>query len=247
MFVPAAKPIHQDLARIMRADGASVRRIAEALRVSQASVSTWVRDVEQTPEQRRALRDLPRRQRAGHVRRSETARELRAAAQQRGRDLARSGSALHQAGCMLYWAEGARNRNTLMFTNADGAMHAYFLRFLRECYAVPDDRVILSVNCFLGNGLSVTDVEAWWLGRLGLPASCLRPTIVNRPSPASKGVHRVLLHGTARISVHSTEIAQSIYGAIQEYTGIDRPEWIDLDTPSRPVLRPDVTNEGVEP
>jgi predicted transcriptional regulator len=240
MFVAAAKPVHRDLARIMRADGASVRRIAEALRVSQASVSVWVRDVEQTPEQRRALRDLTQRQRVGHGRRSQTARELRAAAQQRGRELARSESALHRAGCMLFWAEGSRNRNSVRFTNADVAMHAYFLRFLRECYAVSDDRVVLSVNCFLGNGLSVTDIETWWLRRLELPSSCLRPTIVNRPSRASKGVHRTLLHGTARLSVHSTEIAQSIYGAIQEYTGVDRPEWLDLDYPSQPIRRPEV-------
>jgi hypothetical protein len=52
---------------------------------------------------------------------------------------------------------------------------------------------------------------------------------VNRPSSASK--HRkghVLPYGTARLSVHSTFIVQSIYGAIQEYSGIDRPEWLDL-------------------
>jgi hypothetical protein len=29
-------------------------------------------------------------------------------------------------------------------------------------------------------------------------------------------------------AVHSTFIVQSIYGAIQEYAGIDRTEWLDL-------------------
>ena len=37
----------------------------------------------------------------------------------------------------------------------------------------------------------------------------------------------------------ATEIVQSIYGAIQEYTGVDRLEWLDLDYPSRPVFRPE--------
>ena len=32
----------------------------------------------------------------------------------------------------------------------------------------------------------------------------------------------------ARIRVNSTFVVQSIYGAIQEYAGIDRPEWLDL-------------------
>jgi hypothetical protein len=34
--------------------------------------------------------------------------------------------------------------------------------------------------------------------------------------------------GTRRIAVHNTFIAQSIYGTIQEYAAIDRPEWLDL-------------------
>jgi hypothetical protein len=35
-----------------------------------------------------------------------------------------------------------------------------------------------------------------------------------------------LPYGTSRITVHSTEIVQSIYGAIQEYGSFERPEWL---------------------
>ena len=35
-----------------------------------------------------------------------------------------------------------------------------------------------------------------------------------------------LPYGTCRLSVHSTAIVQHIYGAIQEYAGFDRPEWL---------------------
>jgi hypothetical protein len=34
------------------------------------------------------------------------------------------------------------------------------------------------------------------------------------------------VHGTGRLAVASTAVVQSIYGAIQEYAGIDRPEWL---------------------
>jgi hypothetical protein len=89
--------------------------------------------------------------------------------------------------------------------------------------------VTFSVNCFLGNGLSLAEVETWWLARLGLPGTCLRKAVVNRPSSASRGRRgHVLPYGTGRVSVHSTDVIQSIYGAIQEYAGIDRPEWLDL-------------------
>ena len=78
-----------------------------------------------------------------------------------------------------------------------------------------------------GNGLSVTEIEAWWLAQLSLPAGALRAAPVNRPSRASRWGRNVLVYGTARLCVHSTFLIQSIYGAIQEYRGFDRPQWLD--------------------
>jgi hypothetical protein len=92
-------------------------------------------------------------------------------------------------------------------------------------YGVADEQVRLSVNCFLGNGKTLAEIEAWWLDRLELPAACLRKATVNRPSSASKAVRKPLVHGTARLAVASTRVVQSIYGAFQEYAGIERPEW----------------------
>lgn len=134
----------------------------------------------------------------------------------------------HRAGCMLYWAEGSKGRNRVIFTNSDVDMMRLFLRFLREFYDVPDGRVRLSVNCHLGNGLEVEEIEDWWLCSLGLTRASLWKSTVNRASRSSKGIRSPLVYGTARITVNSTRIVQTIYGAIQEYAGIERPEWIDL-------------------
>jgi hypothetical protein len=79
------------------------------------------------------------------------------------------------------------------------------------------------------NGLTIDEIQDWWLRRLELPASCIRTPAVNRASAASKRLKgNVLPYGTARLAVHSTFVVQSIYGAIQEYAEIDRPEWLDL-------------------
>ena len=129
---------------------------------------------------------------------------------------------------MLSWAEGSKSRNVAVLTNSDPDLLKVFVEFLRCCYGVPDEKIALSVNCHLGNGLVLDEIEAWWLSRLGLPSSCLRKATVNRPSTAS-ALRRghVLPHGTARVAVCDTRIVQSIYGAIQEYAGIERPEWLD--------------------
>jgi hypothetical protein len=154
-------------------------------------------------------------------------RAKRLQAQRHGRELAAGGDRLHQLGCMLYWAEGSKNRNKVIFTNSDADMVALFLRFLRECYAVSDDRLTLSVNVHLGNGMTLDEIQGWWLTRLGLPPQCLREPAVNRTSRASLGKRPPLVHGTARLAVGSTFILQSIYGGIQEYAGIERPRWLD--------------------
>ena len=102
-------------------------------------------------------------------------------------------------GCMLYWAEGSKRRNDVEFTNSDPDMVRKFVEFLSRCYGVAPDDVRLTLNVHLDNGL-----------RLGART------------------RRSLPYGTARVVVHSRFVVQSIYGAIQEYAGASRPEWIDL-------------------
>ena len=59
-----------------------------------------------------------------------------------------------------------------------------------------------------------------------LAQAAVQPRL-DRPPKGRRG--HVLPYGTGRVLVvHSTFIVQSIYGAIQEYAGIDRPEWLDL-------------------
>jgi transposase-like protein len=234
MFVKAKSRERQEARRLRRDEGRSIKSIAKALSVSQASVSVWVRDVELTPEQREQLdraRD-PARAR-GNARSVARARHARVRFQLEGRERARNGDPLHLMGCMLYWAEGAKSRNAVAFVNSDPFMVSTFLRFLRECYGVQDEQVALVCNCFVNNGLSLEEIQDWWLRTLRLPRSSLRKPVVNRPSSAGSASRRTLVYGTVRITVCSTRIVQSIYGAIQEYAGMDRPEWVDLTEPGR--------------
>jgi transcriptional regulator with XRE-family HTH domain len=222
----------RELARRLRAeDGLAIKVIAKRIGVSVGSVSRWVRDIDLTEDQEAALRagnPIFNRQVSGTTRASELARGRRLEAQAHGRSRAANADSLHQIGCMLYWAEGAKRRHHVTFTNSDADMVALFVRFLRRCYGVSDDSVALSVNVHLGNGLALGEIERFWLDRLELPSSCLRQAIVNNTSSASKRKRRTLIYGTARVCVYSTFIVQSIFGAIQAYAGVDRSEWLDM-------------------
>jgi hypothetical protein len=107
-------------------------------------------------------------------------------------------------------------------------MVSYFVRFLRTCYAVPDEALRVSLNLFADHVEKQGEVEQFWLDLLELPRSSLCKSIVNVYSKHSQKKRRNRLpYGTCRVSVHSTALVQSLYGAIQEYSGVDRPEWLD--------------------
>ncbi len=84
------------------------------------------------------------------------------------------------------------------------------------------------LHVYLGNGLELNEIEDYWLNLLELPRSCLRGHCVNPLPTSSSGRKRNKLpYGVCNLSVHSTEIVQHIYGAIQEYGGFEEPRWLD--------------------
>jgi len=217
--------------RLRREQGRSVREIATLLDVSRSSVSLWVRDIELTPSQLAALvRRNPRytNQRKGSMANRERSRTRRLDYQRRGRELARRDNALYLAGCMLWWAEGAKSRNAIRFTNSDPEMARLFVRFLSESFGVRRDEISIYCNLFADHENRQREIEQYWLDRLELPPSSLRQSILNRYSKYSKKKRaNKLPYGTCRVVVYSTEIVQTMYGSIQAFAGFERPEWLD--------------------
>src|SRR5688572_16264062 len=110
------KRAERELARELRRAGLPYKRIAGRLGVSVSSVHAWTRAIELTDAQKAFNLRGPRGpQNPDLVRRRAEAwaarcREVRRVCQREGRSTARRGDPLHRAGCMLYWAEGAKGR-----------------------------------------------------------------------------------------------------------------------------------------
>jgi transcriptional regulator with XRE-family HTH domain len=216
--------------RLRREEGLSVREIQRRLKVSKSSVSLWVRDVPLTADQLEALRRIngrhPRQLKAA-ARNAELGRARRRVYQAEGRALARRGEALHASGCMLYWAEGDKNRNSARIANSDPEVLRFFVRFVRTYFGVDGARIRVTCNLFADHLERQREVEQFWLDTLGLPHSSLCRSIVNVYSKYSEKKRRNRLpYGTCRLCVNSTHVTQSIFGAIQEYGGFERPEWL---------------------
>jgi transposase-like protein len=219
----------EEARRLRIENGLSIVEIARRVGVSKGTTSVWLRDIVLTDEQKQRLSDRNpafANQTLGSVRNQEKQKLCREKYQEEGATRAREGNILHAIGCMLYWGEGAKDKNQVGFSNSDPNMHKIFLRFLRDCYGVADEDIAIAIHCY--NDLhSVEDIEQYWVDTLGVSKSCLRKTMVNKRPISSQKLGRKLGYGTCNIRVCRTELVQSIFGAIREYAGIKESYWID--------------------
>lgn len=217
----------RDLAGQLRKQGWSIRHIANELGVSKGSVSAWVREIELTEEQKLQL-TANQKHWAAQNKGAESNRikhkELRQKYQLQGRLKAKQQRPLHLIGCMLYWAEGAKvKKNSVHFVNSDPAMVAIFMRFLREELEVDEAKLALQIHCHSNSEEEIKRIENYWLKLLELPITCLQKTQMKVGSSTRKNR---LENGVCALVVHSTEIVQHIYGAIQEYAGFENLAWL---------------------
>jgi len=223
------KTEEQRRARELRADGCSVKEIERRLRVARSSVSRRVKDIHLGDEQRRALaaRVTEGRLQATE-RKARAARLLRAEYQQEGRRFARERGGSYAAGCMLYWAEGEKNRCKLSVSNSDVDLLRFFVGFVRDHFDVPDDKMRIHCHLFADHLERQREIEHFWLTALGLPPARLGKSVVNTYSKYSRKKRKNKLpYGTCKLTVYSTRIVQTIFGSIQEHGGFDRPGWLD--------------------
>ena len=94
-------------------------------------------------------------------------------------------------------------------------------------FGVADEKVRVRCNLFADHLERQREIEAFWLTTLRLPEACLQRSAVNVYSRHSSRKRLNLLpYGTTKLVVCDTCVVQRIFGAIQEYGGFDRPEWL---------------------
>jgi len=230
------KPEKRAEARRLRTElGLPYKQIAHRLSVSPHSVHNWTRDISISDEQRRRNLAHMTPQSEVVMKRAATWRAVNRARrlgyQMEGRARAKMGDPLHQAGCMLYWAEGSKSRNCVVLANSDPHMVRFFREFVSTCFEIQPDRFYFRLNVYLDNGLSITEVEDHWCATLALPRVCIRKHSINHfPTSSSGRKKNRLPFGVCTLGLNETRLVQHIYGAIQEYANFEEPRWLDGPT-----------------
>ena len=212
--------------REMLSNGDSISNIAKILNINKSTVYYWAEKVgvkHSADVKSRIAANIEKLSRR-NLKESKRARGKRFEFQKIGAAES-DGRALHVAGCMLYWAEGAKERNSVRFANTDIGMMKLFIKFLRECFGTTnkDIRIRCRGHALIGPGLN--KIESMWLSELGLPKSCLQPGSLEHRPPRSKNPDKYS-SGICYLTVNNTKTTQRIFGAIGKYANIDSSRWL---------------------
>ncbi|KKU17608.1 MAG: hypothetical protein UX25_C0005G0016 [Candidatus Woesebacteria bacterium GW2011_GWC2_45_9] len=148
-----AKSLLKLKARKMRQRGESVTHIASKLGVSKSTVSLWVRDIILNVEQLENLRknSILGLERAGLLgalkqknARLERIRKYEQLGIERLQGLTKREFLI--AGLALYWGEGTKKALKLRFCNSDPKLINFMIRWVRECFKVQRQDLVLTVG-----------------------------------------------------------------------------------------------------
>lgn len=210
----------------MRKQGCSLEDILTKLEVSRGTAYGWIKHIELSEYQQQCLRGrVTDKMPAGRQKAIETNRKkyenLRNTARQQGYDEA-VGDPVHVAGCMLYWAEGAKSLNSVCFSNTDAAMQKKFKEFL-EYLQVPLEKIKFStrVHNTKGNGTH-DECKKFWSEKLNISVDQIKVFDANNNRGNSNAKSRYPF-GVGRLVVYDYTIIQRIYGGIERYIGEEIP------------------------
>lgn len=216
-------------------NGLSVNEIQKQVEIPYSTLVKWLSNYKLSDEQKEKLALRNPNYKNGEIASriySETHRKRRIQYQQNGRQEAQkiklTKENLWLTGCMLYWAEGGKQKNELSFSNSDHYMVILFAEFLRRCLNIKDSEIKIQINCY--NDIhTVEEIENFWLESTNLPKSCLHKTMVNKRSKSSSGKKNgVLPYGVCKLRVFDTGKLQTVYGFIKEIGNIEDEEiWLD--------------------
>lgn len=160
----------QQLARELRAKSWTLADIAEELGVSKSSVSVWVRDVEFTPNPRRAARkrgpNKLQRAKAAEIER------LRADGIERVGALTEREFLL--AGLGLYAGDGVKGDTQVAFANSNPRLIEFFCFWFRTFFDPEESR--LRIRLYLHEDLPLEPAEAYWSTLVGVPRTQFHKT-----------------------------------------------------------------------
>ncbi len=193
----------------LRRKGYSYKEIMAEVPVAKSSISLWLRDTPLTVDEKAVLKSRTdinisrgRIKAAAAIRNNRLERERLRLPEVIKTFHQFKNETLFQLGIGLYWAEGAKNSGSTMFTNSDEKMIIIIIQWL-EKYTLYR-RTGLRYRLYIHKPYAHENCELWWAKKLSVPLSTFTKTSFK---PTSKGIKiRQNYKGCLRIEVPKSSI-----------------------------------------
>lgn len=196
----------------LRKMGFSYSRIIKEVKVSKASISLWLRDIELTSKQKKKLLKGREKSRYAGAKAKQTQRikiteEIIIAGKKEFTLLVKK--PLFLSGLLLYWAEGDKNRSErVKFTNSDETMIILMMRWFREICNTPEEKFRISVHVHnLHRNLNAKD---YWAKITNVSKKQFYKIYVKQSTLQQR--RNILYNGTCGITVHNKNLFRKIVG-----------------------------------
>lgn len=209
-------------ARKLRTKGESIKKIANLLQISVASVSNWCRDIELTSEQKinlsKRVTDPYYGKKADYLeKKKKEFREKVNNLKQKGiEEIAKlSKREIFLIGIALYWGEGFKKDHQMGFANIDEKMIKFFIYWLKTSFNISSKDLIIRVTANESYKKRVRQLEQYWSSQLHIPLTQFSKPFFQK-SIWKKQYHNNEYHGVLRIKVRrSVDLLRKIYGYIE--------------------------------
>lgn len=156
----------------LRVDGLSYSEIRKQIKVSKSSLSLWLRSVGLTKRQKQRLTEkkwaaIKRGWEKWKNQRKEKTRIVNKEAIKQINVIKKTNEKLFLMGIMLYWAEGAKEKEYklgqgISFSNSDYKIIKLFLEWLKKCLKLPEDRIVFDIYIHENNKYRLKEVKLFW-------------------------------------------------------------------------------------
>lgn len=201
----------------LRKKGVSVNTIARELHISKSTVSTWVRDVHLSVEQKNILENT--RKNAGQTafRKAAKAKHVKHSAltllaEKKGaKDTSRlSKRDVFMIGLGLYWGEGYKKGSAeLGFTNSDPKIIRFFIRWVYESFGIEKDRLILRITVNQTHTAREKEIMSFWEKVVGVSNLQFTKTSFAKTKQKRFYENHAIHYGTLRVKVRKGSILRS--------------------------------------
>lgn len=209
----------------LRRKGFSYSEIQKKVHVSNSSLSLWLKNINLTSAQKkRLIRKGNLARGLGSVTlklmRIKKTKEIVEAARLEIKQI--DNESLNLIGITLYWAEGSKQKvhdpsKEVIFSNSDPYMIKIYLKWLRECLLISEDRIVFEIYIHKSHNKSVQNLAKYWSVITGFPKKSFSKVYYKENKIHSLRKNRGPDYsGVLRISVRkSTDLNRKIQGWIK--------------------------------